>query len=655
MGTITADSISLGFGSRLVLDLFGDGQCSDTIRTRALHIERKTSAAWTKGGPEYLMPIIEVVGHPEEGQTSMTAGRYIIAEMENFYGSVDDIIVEGLETEKKLLYVDDGQLVLEIVGLRDVATITWTGANGSVWDEAETDNFLLDGESTLFVAGDNVVFNDEAQTKSVTITDNVYPASVTIDNTVNYTFKGTGSIAGEAVFIKKNTGAVTMNVENAYTGGNHLYGGTMRVNTLSNQYSPTGNLGGVTDNADLFTMEDGATLQTLKAVEMGSPMKMVGDKGGVFNASADFKMNAALAGTKLTKKGNGCLYLMKAGSLDSLVMSSGDVAIQNNTAVRAVEMQAGTLWDDVQATSHAIYVPKGKTATWQLTWEYYTAYANKLTGEGTLTIVPRNDKSRVRITGDWSGFKGIIKHTNKDIWLPLDMSGGMPGATLNIADGCTVSNVAKTFAIGKLTGRGMLNEPVHNFRNQSSVSGNNTWEVGNSWEEGGDFTFDGTFIDGGGANKCVFNKIGTCKMTVSGKSSHSGTTTVKGGELCLKSGAQLGTGKLTVQKNAVLSGITTAAAPLNNASVAINDGGILRVGATGTETSGQMDFGGHNVTFSKGSTLQLGADCSATESSTGCTCLQNIVLQRHPVYRRHADHERQYRNLHSRDAYVRRR
>ena len=624
IGTITADSISLGFGSRLVLDLFGEGQCSDTIRTRALHIERKTSAAWTKGGPEYLMPVIEVVGHPAQGKTSMTAGKYIIAELDAFYGSVDDIIVEGMETEKKLLYVEDGQLVLEVVGVRDAATVTWTGVNGGVWDVAETSNFLLNGESTLFVAGDDVVFNDEAQSKSVTISDNVYPASVTLDNTANYTFKGSGSIAGDAVFIKKNTGAVTMNVENAYTGGNHLSGGLLRVNTLSNQYSATGNLGGVTDNADLFTMENGVTLQTQKAVEMGSPMKMVGDKGGVLNASADFKMNAALAGTKLTKKGNGCLYLMKAGSLESLVVTAGDVAIQNNTAVRAVELQTGTLWDDVQATSHAIYVPKGKTATWQLTWEYYTAYANKLTGEGTLTIVPRNDKSRVRITGDWSGFKGTIKHTNKDNWLPLDMSGGMPDATLNIADGCTVSNVAKTFVIGKLTGRGMLNEPVHNFRNQNGVSGNNTWEVGNSWENGGDFTFDGMFTDGGGANKCVFNKIGTCKMTVSGKSSHSGTTTVKGGELCLKSGAQLGTGKLTVQKDAVLSGITTAAAPLNNASVAINDGGTLRVGATGTATSGQMDFGGHNVTFSKGSTLQLGANCSASESSTGCTCLQNI-------------------------------
>ena len=182
------------------------GLHSDTIRTRALLIEHKIGTAWTKGGPAYLMPVIELKGHPAEGQTSMPAGKYVIAELEALHGSVDDIIVEGLETVKKRLYVEDGQLVLEIVGLRDAATVTWTGTNGSAWDEAETDNFVLNGESTPFVAGDHVVFNDEAQSKTVSINDNVYPASVTVDNTATYTFKGSGSIGGNAVFTKQNTG-----------------------------------------------------------------------------------------------------------------------------------------------------------------------------------------------------------------------------------------------------------------------------------------------------------------------------------------------------------------------------------------------------------------------------------------------------------------
>ena len=63
-----------------------------------------------------------------------------------------------METAKKQLYVEDGKLVLEIVGLRDAATVMWMGGNSSAWDEAETDNFVLNGESTPFVAGDHVVF-----------------------------------------------------------------------------------------------------------------------------------------------------------------------------------------------------------------------------------------------------------------------------------------------------------------------------------------------------------------------------------------------------------------------------------------------------------------------------------------------------------------
>lgn len=113
-------------------------------------------------------------------------------------------------------------------------------------------------------------------------------------------------------------------------------------------------------------------------------------------------------------------------------------------------------------------------------------------------------------------------------------------------------------------------------------------------------------------------------MTVSGKSTHSGATTVKAGELCLKSGAQLGTGTLTVQNGATLSGVTTAAAPLTNSTVTIADGGTLHVGSTAIATTGLMDFGGKNVTLAPGSTLHLGAGRPATAYNTGCTSLQNI-------------------------------
>lgn len=622
-GTITAaESFSLGFGSRIVMDLFSAGIASDKIITKTLSIERKTGSAWINAGPQYLMPVIELVGHPLEGETRMAIGKYVIAEFEDeLSGSANNLIVEGLPLEKKQLYVEDNRLILEILPVREAGLITWDGAVSNTWDFDITANFKKDGieDATTFVASDEVVFNDEATSNTVAVSGSLLPASFTVNNTKAYTFKGTGSIDGDAKFVKEGTGIVTIESTNNYTGGNYLKGGTTKVSALANQYKETGNLGGITTSADKFTMENGAVLQTTAAVEMGSPMKMVGTDGGVLNNAADFRMSAALTGTTLAKKGAGCLYIGNS-SLKRLIVEAGAVAETTNAA-STVELRGGTLYDDAQCTSHAIEIPKGKSAVWQLTWTYYTAYANKLTGEGTITIVPRNNVSRVRIVGDWSQFRGTVKHTNKDIWLPLDASSGIPNGTLDIAEGCTVTNVCKSFAIGKLTGKGSLAHPVANFQNSSAVSGSNTWVIGNS--DLGDFTFAGTFTDGGEGNKCIFNKVGTCRMNISGRSVHTGESKIQAGELHLATGSAIGKGALTVLKGATLSGNTGSTGLINSAAT-FNTGSTLQVGTNATATTGVINFGGGNVTMAKGSFLQIGISSPATASSTGGSSIQNI-------------------------------
>jgi autotransporter-associated beta strand protein len=351
-------------------------------------------------------------------------------------------------------------------------------------------------------------------------------------------------------------------------------------------------------------------------------MKMVGEEGGVIMSNADFRMNAPLSGTVLTKKGSGCLFTMANNTLSRIVISSGSVAAQSGNPATTVEFESGTLWDDSQATTHAIHVPKGKVGTWQLTYTYYTAYSNKLTGSGTLTIVPRNTVSRVRITGDWSQFEGTVKHTNKDIWLPLDMSGGMPRGTLDLAEGCTATNVCQEYTIGRLTGKGSLAHPVANFYGQGAVSGNNTWNIGN--DDLGDFTFAGTFTDGGGGNKCIFNKIGSCTMTVSGKSNHTGATTVKEGTLKVSMGGLLGKGSLTVASGATLMGTNTSSTQLTNSSTTIQSGGRLLIGATETTVTGNLFFGGKNLTVNEGAVVEFGINRKANLTNTGGTCIQNV-------------------------------
>lgn len=622
---ITVGTLSLGFGSRLIIDLYAANLSADKISATTLKIERKTDAAWIQGGPEYLMPVIELVGHLADGQARMTPGKYIIANIENIEGSVDDIILEGIVTAKKGLYIEDGKLIVEIFPQREPATVVWTGSQDGTWDIAETENFSIDNEPTGFVAGDHVVFDDNAQHKSITLNEEVLPASITVNTTDTYTFGGEGAITGNTVFTKEGSGKVIMRGSNSYTGGNHLKGGTTTISSLANQYVATGNLGSITTEASLFTIENGATLQTTEAIETGSPIKMVGE-GGILDVAADFKMNAALSGSTLTKKGNGCLFLMKAGALERLIMTGGDVALQDNTAVKSIEMHSGTLWDDVQATTHAIHVPEGKSATWQLTGVYYTAYTNKLTGGGTLTIVPRNTVQRVRITGDWSQFEGTVRHITNSICLPLDGTAGIPKGTLYLGDGCSVSNVAKSFTIGKLTGKGQLIQPIADFKSQAVVNGSNTWNVGNSFETNGDFTFDGIFTDAGGANKCIFNKVGTCKMTVTGKSNHSGATTISEGTLHLSSSATLGTGELTIAKGATLTGVTSSDVALSNSKTTVN--GTLQVGNNANSSTGLLNFGGQNVIFNSNATYLLVArKCASAKKSTsgnGCAMIDNV-------------------------------
>ena len=621
-GEATIDSLVLGFGSRVQYNLYSDGIKADLIHARKLSIETKN---W-KYGPEYLSPVIEILPHKAEDEALLAVGRYLVMDgIEEVKGSLDNIIIEGLGTEQKTrLVLEDGKLYLSVEAMREPGTIVWTGSESAIWDFATTANFTLEGgeDAETFVTGDNVLFDDSSTRFSVTLKGDLEADSIIVDGTKNYTFSGAGSIVGNSTLVKRGTGKLTINNDNTYLGGTRLSGGTLSVVSLSNENQPKGNLGGVSTKAADFIIENGATLINTANVTMGSPIQMMGDEGGVIQTNNTFQMQQPISGTLLTKKGTGSLILFGTNSVKRMVLQAGTVDLRSGQPAATVELQGGKLVDNAANQSHAIEVPKGKSATWQLSGNYYLAYANKLTGEGTLTIVPTNTVSRVRITGNWSAFTGTIKHTTTKIWLPLDASTGLPNGTLDIAADCSVTNVCKSFTIGRLTGSGALCHPVSNFHSSAAVSGCNTWRVGNSSDALGNFTFSGTLHDEGGSNKSNFEKIGTCKMTVKGAWDNSGTVKVTAGELCIASGASLGTGALTVARGAILSGITSTSGNLSNTTVTID--GTLQVGTTATATTGRMNFGDKNVTFARGSVLAIGVGRAATATNPGCTSLGNI-------------------------------
>ncbi len=591
-GSITTDTLALGFGSRVQLDLYGSDLSCDQLNIGTLTIETKTGSAWEDFGPEYLTPVVEVVAHPADGSDNLTEGEYVLGDIGTVSGDLSDIRIEGLSGLKKSLSVKDGKLVLIVEGVRDPATVYWTGSESTTWDFANAMNFSNDGETDAFVSGDDVVFDDAAESFTVELSGDIDPTTVTVSSSKNYTFSGTGKLTGAMSLTKDGTGTLTIKNENTYTGGNTLSGGTLSVSSLSNSTQAYGNLGAVSTSP--IVMENGAVLQATAAVTNDTPIQCAGDDGGVLTSNYDFNMNGQFSGTLLEKKGSGWLKLYNANtSLTRMVISAGTVDAFDGTPADTVEFQGGTLYDEASNTSHAIEVPKGKTGTWYLTNVYYVAYANKLTGEGTLTIIPRNTVQRVRITGNWSNFYGTIKHTTSDIILPLDMSTSASHATLDIASGCEVSNVGHSLKIGAVTGSGSLIQAVATFQNSNTVSNTtNTWQLGNS--DGNNFTFAGKITDSG-TNKCALTKVGDCKMTFTGTGSFQGVARVNEGELVLNnsgSDGMLGTSTLTVASGGTLSGKGV----LTNSSTTVNEGGTLRSGINETSYSGDLQFSGNNVT-----------------------------------------------------------
>lgn len=639
VGTITADSsYYMGFGSRLILDLYSDGLKADKISTKLLTIETKN---W-QFGPKYMMPVIEVVEHMAAGAETLEPGRYLIAHAEELKGSLASIKVEGITNLKSgLEQEENGDIYLVLGSVRGASEIVWAGGVSNVWDYANTENFYVLSDETqtpdVFVENDVINFTDEAKnanTSSKTITvslksgEELPAGSIHVNNdTYNYIFNGAGIIkSGELV--KEGKGTLTMGNDNTYTGGNHLKGGVVKVSSLSNSTQAYGNLGGVTTKAADFTIEDGATLQITAAAKMGSPIQTKGEEGGIINNSGTLTMEKLITGTKLTKQGAGTFVMQGSLGTTSLVVEAGTfdygTAYTRTTTLRGTGKLSGSAF-----LSTPIVVEKGAKA--ELWGVNRATSSNKITGEGQITIYCATEKggsgnniyyaTRSPMQLNLTAFEGtlVIGATNNETAangatgkvFTLNTNTGAPKATFNIPENFLLLNTGQTYRIGKVTGKGSL-AGYCAFSNNGG-SGTNTWQVGDD----SNFTFDGLVT-----SNSLFTKMGTGKMTANGKWTNTGAVRVNEGELHFGNAAALGTGSLTVAEGATLSGYGA----LTNSSYAIN--GTLQVGSSATDyLSHAIDFGGKNVTFGAKSTIAIGLRKGATTNEkTGKQTLNQTYM-----------------------------
>ena len=211
IGTLTTSDLQLGFGARVVFDV--NGENVDKLVAAKMSIEKKN---W-ENGPQYSAPVFEFASVPQPG-------TYTLAEVGELTGNLADITVEGLSGEKYSLDYAEGKLTITVNNSRDRESVVWTGANGSIWDLMESENFSSSDKK--FVSGDDVTFDDTAVKSDVKINEDLAPSNIVFNNNSKvYTLSGNGAVEGKGSVTLKGKSAVNIKNTNRYTGGTYIDGG----------------------------------------------------------------------------------------------------------------------------------------------------------------------------------------------------------------------------------------------------------------------------------------------------------------------------------------------------------------------------------------------------------------------------------------------
>ena len=614
--TIHADSVTMRYGAVMEFDLYSENTQADRIvLTKGLSLETLNRS----DGPEFQAPIFRFTPHYQNGKNVMAAGRYLIAEVKKIDGNVDDILLQGLETQKCHLEYENGQIFLVIKETRDATQVYWDGTHTlNEWNLNENENFNNAGEADIFVSGDDVIFDDAATDASVRINENLYPKTVTFDNdTKTYSLSGNGGISGETGLTKKGNGTLVITSTNTYTGKTTLEGGVTAVSALADSIVRKGALGCYTKEIGNFEIKNGATLRNTVAIKNGVPIT-IGEGGAVFQTDGELTLNKPLYGNgnTLTKTGASNLILFAADNLKKTYLKEGTLQAKGEGVLfgdTLIFIGNATYQDFDDGNTYSLNlnnlkVEEGVTGTMRC--DSRCENRIKLFGKGTLKIyVPwiRSD-----FTGDWSAFEGTVEPSNPDNWFALNNSYGMPKGTLNIPERTTVSNTAKPYTLGKVTGKGTL------------TGDNNTWRIGSLNE---DFSFQGK-IEGTGTQLI---KVGTGKMSLTNIHSFTGDCTVQEGTLLVNNASategMLGTGSVTVKANGTFCG----RGKLDNGAFTVEKDGLLYPGVSETATTGTIDFSENSVTIDKDGILSLNI-----ASKTRCTNLTGVkILNLYGILRLH--------------------
>jgi autotransporter-associated beta strand protein len=522
----------------------------------------------------------------------------------------------------------NGAVTLAVAG--NPANLTWVGnAASNVWDLVTTVNWTGAPGATpdnRFYNLDTVLFNDTGVggATNVTLTGTLAPGSITVNATQNYTFAGTGTLAGNTGLTKQGTGTLTLLTNNTYSGGTTVSAGVLNVGNGGTTGTITGALtnnasvvfnrsdaltfaGVISGNGTITKSGTGAltlsgtntytgtttvtagTLVISSDASLGAaPAALVANQltlasGTTLQASAGFTMAAnrgiALGGpVTIDTQANTVVIngpMSGAGAALTKIGTGSLTLVGANTYTGGTNLNAGALGFETGASlgTGTITVAAGVTNQASITstpgapFLFHTATADVTLANNIVLPAPTSDTTYTFVkqsSGGQINFTGVISGGNAATKLFLNSTtGGDNTTTYRFAGNNTFRASIELWRGGIVVGSATGLGDAANF---IRLNGNNNTTLGDLR-----FDFSGTvanqfeIVDGGGGGIGV---IGTNSVTLSGTILGTGTGTPL---------RKVGTGTLT------LTGANTyVGATLVDAGTLLVNGN--HAGATGAVT-----------------------------------------------------------------------
>lgn len=469
--------------------------------------------------------------------------------------------------------------------------LTWTGSISNDWDKT-TNNWTTTASSpTAFTDSSKLIFPEAGSLgKTVNITAAMGANDILVNSNGNYTFSGTGYIAGSKSLNKMGTGVLSLQTNNTYTGATVLRNGTIELNKLANGGAAS-SIGASANYGFNWVWKGGKWSYTGASVST--------DRNAILDATTEFNVSNSASTVTFTGVLSGNGGLIKSGpgklTLRSINPYAGETIIRGGI-LEVSPLSSATLADDIIdngvaiGTSNILRLHGGTYKTINGSTTIYENYpmdlyvddstvngfepyrnANILCtvhGNGTLNYaIPY---LRELIQGDWSDFTGTLVangiNTTDGSILMIDNGVGFPSSRLVTAGNtkiCPYSN-NKTIYLGGLAGPSGTMLSCGGQKTISFGFGYTTYSVGAA---GTDETFSGSInnqLYGSSTNtdgETTIIKEGNGIWRLTGSNPYNGTTTVSAGKLIVN-GSNTGVGKVTVDDGAILAGKGSITAPV---------------------------------------------------------------------------------------------